>query len=49
MYAYAFEELAWAAARERAEVARQTRPHIEDRPKIAPTVTCVTVFPSGRC
>ena len=56
MYAYAFEELAWAAAtrvcvraRERTEVARQTRPHIEDRPKIAPTVTQVTVFSAGRC
>ena len=49
MYAYPFEELAWAAAHERAEVTRQTRPHIEDRPKIAPTVTQVTVFSAGRC
>ena len=57
MYAYALEELVRAAAprrapvraRERAEVARQTRPHIEDRPKIAPTVTQVTVFSASRC
>ena len=48
MYAYALEELAWVAARERAEEARQTRPHTEDRPKIGPTVIPATVSPASR-
>ena len=49
MYAYALEELAWAVAREREEEARRARPHTEDRPKIAETVTEVTVSPASPC
>ena len=34
MYAYPLEELTWAITRERAEEARQTRPHTEERPRL---------------
>lgn len=43
MYPHALDELVWAVAREREEEARQTRPHGENRAKIAPSVIAVTV------
>ncbi|KKK87976.1 hypothetical protein LCGC14_2747840 [marine sediment metagenome] len=49
MYAYVTDELVRAITREREEEARQTRPHAENGPKIAPTVTPATVSPASRC
>ena len=49
MCSYALPELVEAVARERKGQARQTHPHKEDRPKIAPRVISVTVFPGNCC
>ncbi len=49
MYQYALDELVWAAAREREEGARRTRPYTEDHPRIAPSVIAVTVSPANCC
>ncbi len=49
MSVYALEEMAWVAARERADEARRTRPHTNDRPKIGQTVISVTVSQAGSC
>ncbi len=49
MHAYVTDALVRAIAREREEEARLTRPHTEDRPMIAPTVTPVTAPSASRC
>ena len=49
MYACATDALVRAIAQGREEEARQTWPHTEDHPKIAPAVTSVTAPAADRC